>query len=395
MLHNYHISLLFRWSVNMNLVIVCDILGKKNNGTTIASYNLINSMKQKGHKVTVMCCDKEKEGEEGFIIVEQMDFGVFNKIVERNGVTIPRVNKKELLKAIIGSDLVHIMIPFPMGVRACKIAKRLGKSVTAGFHCQAELVTSHFGLMNIKTVNKLVYKNFYHNLYQYCDAIHYPTQFICDTFENIVGKTKSYIISNGVNKDVIAKKTFRPVELNNKFVILTTGRLCREKSHDILLKAIAKSKYNDRIQLIMAGQGPLISKIEKYASKHLKNKPIIKYFTREEMISLLNYADLYCHPAEVELEGIACLEAIVCGLVPIVSDSDRSATKGFALTEANIFKNRNYNELARKIDFFIENLDEKEKLKQKYLEFGHCFDQDECMNKMEKMFLDVLNKKLK
>jgi len=378
----------------MNIVIVCDILGKKNNGTTIASYNLINAMKQKGHHVTVVCCDQDKQGEEGFVIVDQMNFGILNKIVERNGVTIPKVNKKELLRAIIGSDLVHIMMPFPMGVRACKIAKRLGKPVTAGFHCQAELVTSHFGLMNVRSANKLVYKNFYHNLYQYCDGIHYPTQFICDAFEEIAGKTKGYVISNGVNKDVVCKEVEKPEEFKNKFIILTTGRLCREKSHDVLLKAIAKSKYNDKIQLIMAGQGPLIGKIKKYANKHLKNQPIIKYFTREEMINLLNFADLYCHPAEVELEGIACLEAVVCGLVPIVSDSDRSATSNFALTDSNIFKNRNYSELAQKIDYFIENDDEKAKLKQKYLEFGVRFDQDECMNKMEEMFIDVINHKV-
>lgn len=379
----------------MKIVIVCDILGKKNNGTTIASYNLINSMKNKGHDVTVVCCDQEKIGEDGFVIVDQMNFGILNKIVERNGVTIPKVNKKELLSAILGCDLVHIMMPFPMGVRACKIAKRLGKPVTAGFHCQAELVTSHFGLMNVRKVNRLVYKNFYHNLYQYCDGIHYPTQFICDAFEDVAGKTKGYIISNGVNKDVVSKAVEKPQDFKDKFVILTTGRLCREKSHDVLLKAIAKSKYNDKIQLIMAGQGPLLSKIEKYADKHLKNKPIIKYFTREEMINLLNFADLYCHPAEVELEGIACLEAVVCGLVPIVSDSDRSATSNFALTKENIFKDRNSHELAKKIDYFIENPEEKAKLKQEYLKFGVRFDQDECMNEMEKMFEDVLKNKVK
>lgn len=378
----------------MKLVIVCDVLGKKNNGTTIASYNLINAMKEKGHDVTVVCCDKDKKGEDGFVVVEPINFGVFNKIVERNGITIPKPNKKELLKAILGCDLVHIMLPFPMGITACKIAKRLGKAVTAGFHCQAELVTSHFGLMNVRKVNKLVYKNFYHSLYQFCDGIHYPTQFICDCFEKVAGKTKGYIISNGVNKDVVSKEVEKPQELKDKFVILTTGRLCKEKSHDVLLKAIAKSKYNDKIQLIIAGQGPLINKIKRYSNKHLKNSPIIKYFTREEMINLLNYADLYCHPAEVELEGIACLEAVVTGLVPIVSDSDRSATSGFALCDKNLFKNRNYKELARKIDFFIENNDEKLKLKQEYLKFGNRFNQEECMNQMENMFKEILEKRI-
>lgn len=379
----------------MKIVVVCDILGKKNNGTTIASYNLINALKEKGHEVKVVCCDQDKEGEEGFVILEQLNLGLLNKIVEKNGVTLPKTDKKEILRAIIGCDIVHIMMPFPMGVRACKIAKRLGKPVTAGFHCQAELVSSHFGLMNVRTANKLIYKNFYHNLYQYCDGIHYPTQFICDVFESIAGKTNGYIISNGVNRDVYSREMEKPEELKDKFVILTTGRLCKEKSHKVLLKAIAQSKYNDKIQLIIAGQGPLLSRIEKYSDRHLKNKPIIKYFTREQMLGLLNYSDLYVHPAEVELEGIACLEAVVCGLVPIVSDSDRSATKNFALTEHNIFKNRNSTDLKNKIEYMIENPDEKAKLKEEYLKFGVCFDQDKCMDKMEEMFLEVIKNKIK
>lgn len=53
----------------MNIVIVCDILGKKNNGTSIASYNLINYLKSKGHSVKVVCCDlDENENADEFMV---------------------------------------------------------------------------------------------------------------------------------------------------------------------------------------------------------------------------------------------------------------------------------------------------------------------------------------
>lgn len=374
----------------MKITIVCDILGKKNNGTSIAAYNLINYLRSKGHSVKVLCCDYDKSDDSDFIVLEKINLGLLNKILDKNGISIPKTDKKIIRDALIDCDIVHIMLPFPMGKKACKLAKKLGKPVTAGFHCQAELVTSHFGLMNASLVNKYVYKNFYKTLYKNCDAIHYPTSFIRDTFENVAGKTNGYIISNGVNNEISVKEVEKPDELKDKFVILTTGRLCREKSQDVLLKAIANSKYNDKIQLIIAGQGPLLNKIKKYGNKHLVNQPIIKYFTRKEMIDILNYSDLYCHPAEVELEGIACLEACVCGLVPIVSDSKRSATKNFALTEHNIFKNRDYIDLKNKIEFFIEHPDEKLLIKGQYLNYGKTFDLDSCMAKMEQMFEEVL-----
>ena len=380
----------------MNIVIVCDILGKKNNGTSIASYNLINYLKSKGHSVKVVCCDlDENENADEFIVLNKLNLGPLNKIVERNGVPLPLSDKKVITNAIKGCDIVHVMLPFPLGITACHMAKKLGKPVSAGFHCQAELISSHLGLMNVDAVNTHIYKRFYSFLYQYCDAIHYPTQFICDVFENIVGKTNHYIISNGVNKYMVPKSCLKPESIKNKFIILTTGRLCKEKSHMTLFKAIALSKHNGDIQLIVAGQGPLKNRLEKFADENIINKPIIKYFSRQEMVDLVNYADLYVHPAKAELEGIACLEALVCGLVPVVSDSNKSATKDFAISDKNIFICDDEKDLANKIDYWFEHPKEKEFFSSKYIEFGERFNQDECMQKMEQMFLDVLDKRIK
>lgn len=66
----------------------------------------------------------------------------------------------------------------------------------------------------------------------------------------------------------------------------------------------------------------------------------ISFFTRQELLNLLRCADLYCHPAEVEIESIACLEAIACGLVPVIADSPKSAAKAFALDDKSLFKNK-------------------------------------------------------
>lgn len=382
----------------MKIVIVCDILGKKNNGTSIASYNLINSLKEKGHSVKVVCCDlDESENNENgqFIVLDKLNLGPLNKIVERNGVSLPLKDKKKIVEAIKGCDIVHVMLPFPLGITACRIAKRLGKPVTAGFHCQAELVSSHLGLMNCEPFNTHIYKQFYKHLYQYCDAVHYPTKFICDVFENIVGRTNHYIISNGVNKYMTYKPCEKPDDLKDKFIILSTGRLCKEKSHITLFEAVALSKQNSEIQLIIAGQGPLQKRLEKYAEENIVNPPIIKYFSRSEMADLVNYADLYVHPAKAELEGIACLEAVASGLVPVVSNSKKSATKDFAISDNNIFKCDDPKDLASKIDFWFEHPKEKQIYKDKYIQFGERFNQEECMNRMEQMFIDVLESRVK
>ena len=62
----------------MVITIIADVLGKPNNGTTLAALNLINSLKSKGHEVRVLCCDKTYEGQENYFIIPTLNFGIFN-----------------------------------------------------------------------------------------------------------------------------------------------------------------------------------------------------------------------------------------------------------------------------------------------------------------------------
>lgn len=69
----------------MNITIVCDVLGKENNGTTITAMNLIRSMSARGHNVNVVCSDEEKRGMPGYYIVPTLDFGPLNGYIAKNG----------------------------------------------------------------------------------------------------------------------------------------------------------------------------------------------------------------------------------------------------------------------------------------------------------------------
>jgi len=376
----------------MIVTIVCDVLGEENNGTTIAAMNLIRFLQRQGHTVRILCADQDKKGQENYFVVPNWDLGkILNDYVTKVGVTLAKPDEDVIREALNGADLVHIMVPLSLGLSACKIARELNIPITAGFHMQAENLTSYFKMNKIKIVNSLVYKFIYDHLYKYVDAIHYPTQFIRDVFEsNINVKTNGYVISNGVHDYVKKRDIPKPEEYKDKFVILSTGRYAREKSQDTLIKAVHLSKYSDKIQLILGGQG-LKEKYYKQLAEGLKNPPVFAFLPRNEVIDIMNYSDMYVHPAQFELEGISCLEAIVCGKLTIVSDSKLSATKNFAIDDKCIFKCRDPQDLANKIDYFIENPSEIKKYEKLYLESAHIFNQEECMKQMEQMMFDVVN----
>ena len=372
----------------MKIAIVCDVLGEENNGTTVAAMNLIRFLRSRKHDVRVVCPDEKRRGEAGYYVVPQLNVGPLNDYVRKNGVSIAISDSAVLESALRDVDIIHIMTPFILGKSALEYGRKHRIPVTAGFHAQAENITNHLHLMNSRLANGLTYKTMYRLVYQYVDAIHYPTQFIREVFESEVGPTNGYVISNGVNDRFVKTEVERPGEWTDKFVILFTGRYGLEKSHRVLIDAVARSRYEPKIQLVFAGEGPLKEELEAYGRK-LTNPPVMGFFSRDEMLRVINSADLYVHPAEIEIEAIACLEAISCGLVPVIADSPRSATRFFALGENNLFHYNDPADLALKIDYWLEHPKEKDDCSKAYQGYTKQFEQRHCMEEMERMLKET------
>ena len=213
----------------MKITIICDVLGEPNNGTSIASYNLINYLRSKGHTVNVVCPDESKKGEEGFYVLPTVNFGIFNNYVKKNGVILAKADMDILKQAIDGADVVHIMLPFFVGHAAAKYCHENHIPLTTGFHAQAENIMSHFFLMHVEGANALTYKAVWKLLHKYADGIHYPTQFICDYVKKYgIKAPKEFVISNGVNSIFKEKEVERPQQYKDKFIILMSGRYTKK-----------------------------------------------------------------------------------------------------------------------------------------------------------------------
>lgn len=374
----------------MKVTIACDVLGEANNGTSIATLNLIRFLISRGHDVRVISNNFEGTGipKENQYLLPTLNLGnLANSIIERNGVSLAKADRNLIYNILQDSDLVHIQMPLLIGRVTVKIAQELDKPITASFHCQAENVSVHFGLQNNLWVSRLIYKNFYSTVYKYCDCVHYPTEFIKKTFEKACHhKTNAYIISNGVNE--IYKN--RHEEKNHKeFIIASTGRLSHEKAQDVLIKAVSLSKHKEQIKINFAGGGPLEDEYKKLAES-LNVNADFKLYSRTDLVDMLNQADLYVHSAFIEIEAISCIEAICCGLVPVISNAKRSATKAFAIDSKSLFKEGNSKDLAKKIDYWFEHPAEKAEYVKKYELMSKKFEQKECMQKMEDMMMQSL-----
>ena len=304
-------------------------------------------------------------------------------------MTFAKPDKKTLKEAITSVDVVHFYTPFFLSSAGLKIAIENNIPHTAAFHVQPENITYTIGLGKSEKVNTDIYKYFLNHFYKDFNHIHCPSKFIANELKEHGYTSKLYVISNGISNTFKYIKLEKPEKLKDKIVITMVGRLSNEKRQDLLIDAIYKSKYSDKIQLVLAGNGPKKSKYEKLGSK-LKNKPIISFFSQQDLIKLLGYTDLYVHSSDAEIEAISCMEACACGRVPIIANSKLSATKQFALTENSLFEPGNSDDLTKKIDFWLDNPKLKSDMELKYSESADNYRLSDSIKKMEGMLEDAI-----
>lgn len=372
----------------MKISLIADFYGQHNNGTSVTAARLVSNLRARGHEVTVVSPYEFQE--EGYVQLEKMHIPVFGGYIEgKNGIIFAKVKEEILLDVIQNSDIVHVLMPFSAGSAAARMANELGVPLIASFHVQPENITSHMFLMNSRWVNRFIYRVFWNKCYKYARFIHCPSNFIAGELLNNGYQSNLRVVSNGVIPVFHKKKAVKPAVFQDKICILFIGRYADEKRHDLLIDAAAISKYADRIQLIFAGNGPREDKINKRSQK-LANPPFLQLLSEKDLSMVINYCDLYVHPSDVDIEAISCIEAFSCGLVPVISDSSRSATKQFALTPENIFTAGDPNSLAEKIDYWLDHPSEKEELSKQYVEFGKKYAIENCVDQMERMFYEVI-----
>ncbi|NLB48674.1 MAG: glycosyltransferase family 4 protein, partial [Erysipelotrichia bacterium] len=90
----------------MNVLLVCDVLGEENNGTTHAAMNLIRHLKSCGDHVRILCGDQDKKGVENYYVVPTLKYGpIINYLFKKNNVTLAKPDTKIIKQALQGVDI--------------------------------------------------------------------------------------------------------------------------------------------------------------------------------------------------------------------------------------------------------------------------------------------------
>lgn len=327
----------------------------KSNGMSISAQRFVKELRSMGQEVRVLA--GKTEGIPDYPLAE-LHIPFFDGLIHRQGFHFAKAEDDVIREAVEWADLIHLEDPFIVSAHAARIAEKLHKPCTAAFHLYPENITSSIHLGWFVPLNNILMASFRTSVYRYCSDIQCPTKFVRRRLRLHRYQSRLHVISNGVPSEYDSRRSEKPEEYRDKFVILCVGRYSLEKRQDVLIRAAGLSGYAKKLQLIFAGQGPL-ERILKSMAKELPNEPVFEFFPQEKLREVMSYSDLYVHCAQIEVEGMSCLEATAMGIVPLIADSWGSSTKKFALDERSIFPSGNPKALAAGIDYWIEHEEER------------------------------------
>jgi glycosyltransferase involved in cell wall biosynthesis/1-acyl-sn-glycerol-3-phosphate acyltransferase len=368
----------------MIITLVNDTFNVNNNGTTISAMRFAARLTARGHTVRVVACGEPVEDGPELFPVPELVVPIASRLAHRQNTLFAKPVREVLTAAIQGADVVHIYQPWPLGRAAERIARQFGVPAVATFHIQPENITYNIGLGWFRPAAHLVYALLRLLFYRRFADIHCPSTFIAAQLRQHGYRARLHVISNGIDSS-FRPGPVRPLDGDPPFRILMVGRLSAEKRQDVLIRAVQRSRHAARIQLHFAGQGPREKRLRGMSAK-LANPAQFGHHSQAELIELIRGCDLYVHASDVEIEGLSCMEAFSCGLVPVISDSPRSATGQFALGPRNLFRSGDPASLAERIDGWIDDPVALKDTSNTYTRYAELYSVDRSVKAIERVY---------
>lgn len=379
----------------MRIAIVIDCYYDKGNGTSVSARNCVRELIKRGVEVTVLCAKGEsvdKVSTEDIVEFDVLKVPFYQRIIEAQHAQLAMPNVGKICKAFKGVDAVHIYMPFFLGTSCMKIARSMSIPVLGCYHLSAENITYNAHMKYLPGATALTYRALkaIHYRYDAMRDIFCPSARIAQVLLSHGYKQNLHIISNGYDP-IFQKRTELYDNSDGRYIIACVGRLTKEKRQDVIIRAIARSKFRDQIDLYLAGAGAQKTHYQKLA-KRLKVNLKVVYYNKPQLCELFNRCYLYVQASDVETEGIACLEAIACGVVPIISNAKMCASQQYALNYCSLFKHGSPDSLAEKIDFWIDRRKLRDKTSLTYAEFAKRFSLENHVTSLIGIYENMISK---
>lgn len=263
---------------------------------------LSGQLAKKGHNVTVITSFRDKWEyplDESVRRISLEDEEVKTDIIRRN---ISRVYK---LRQIIRSENPEILISFMAEPSFRALVAAIGLHVKTVVSVRTDPNREYRGL-----IPRLLAKTLYHR----ADGFVFQTENARGWFPMRIHK-KGVIIFNPVS-DTFYHADGKP---GSKKIIVSVGRLVKEKNYGLMIKAFADvAPFYPDYNLTIFGEGELRKELERQISAAGLNERVILYGQCNNLAEQLKDAHIFVLSSDVEGLPNALMEAMALGL-PVIS----------------------------------------------------------------------------
>jgi 1,2-diacylglycerol 3-alpha-glucosyltransferase len=368
----------------LRIAFVADTLTGWIGGGVVAGRHFVERLRRE-HDVLTIGADVEGPGS-----VKLPGFRAPVRAMRDMAFTMARPDRARIRAALAGVDVVHLHFPFWLSFVALAEARAAGIPVVGAFHVQPENLLLNIGIRS-SALSRLGYRLWVDHLYGRVDAVICPSRFAERRLREHGLAAPTYVVSNGVSPD-LQRRAGRPPGAPlapGRLLVLAVGRLAAEKRIDVIIDAVARSRNRGRIRLVVAGAGPLEARLRKEAAR-LPNGAEIGFAPRAHLEDLFASADLFVHASEVELEGIAVLEAMSMGLPVLVADSSESAAAGFALDDRFLFRSGDAESLAAKLDALFDHPAALDEARARYADAARSYDFGRSVDRLTDIYRSLV-----
>lgn len=175
-------------------------------------------------------------------------------------------------------------------------------------------------------------------------------------------------IYNFLDFDLIEKKAEEKLEKDYGKYIISVGSLTENKNHKLLINAfkILKDKYKVSEKLLIAGEGRERENLEKQIRELNLENDVLLLGQKENPYKYIKNSELYVISSKDESFSLTLVEAMFLKKL-VISVKSNGPIEILKNNKYGVLVENNADEMAEKINYYLENKDERKK----YEELGY------------------------
>ncbi|MBE6008055.1 MAG: glycosyltransferase family 4 protein [Lachnospiraceae bacterium] len=384
----------------MNIGLFTDTFMPQINGVGTSVTTLAKALRAKGHNVYIFAPwapDTKQDEDEKFVIrMPSMPF-IFLKGF-RVGLCYPPTAIRKIHKLKL--DIVHTQTEFSVGIFGRILAKAYNIPVIHTYHTMYEDYVHY--ILGGKVLDKDDARTMSKICCNSARAVIAPTDKVYHALRSY-GVTKPiYTIPTGINIEKFRKNHFSGEEIRNlrkKYglrenasTILVLGRIAKEKSMDVVIKAMPSVlEIIPEARLIVVGDGPYKEILENLSKDMgIADKIIFTGAIPWTDIGIYyQLGDVFVTASVSETQGLTFAESMAAG-VPIIAKKD-SSIEGVIVDGKTGVVFENDNDLGCKICSLLSDKDKMKVIAENASAYVESLSAEAFANNVEALYKDILS----